>query len=99
MTKHTIDTGEATPIKVPPRQISFRYADRVHAQLQDMAMEGIIRPSTSPWCAPAMYVPKSTGEVRICVDFVKLNRVTKKTPALSHDRMDLNSNWLERKCS
>ena len=41
-------------------------------------MEGIIRPSTSTWCAPAVYVPKSTGEVRICVDFVKLNQVTKK---------------------
>ena len=78
VTKHIIDTGEATPIKVPPRQIPFHYVDEVHAQLQDMAMEGIIRPSTSPWCAPAVYVPKSSGEVRICVDFVKLNQVTKK---------------------
>ena len=76
--KHVIDTAEATPIKVPPRQIPFHYADKVHAQLQDMVTEGIIRPSTSPWCAPAVYVPKSTGEVRICVDFVKLNQVTKK---------------------
>ena len=78
VTKHIIDTVEATPIKVPPRQIPFHYADKVHAQLQDMALEGIIRPSTSPWCAPAVYVPKTTGEVRICVDFVKLNQVTKK---------------------
>jgi len=78
VTQHMIDTGEAAPIKVPPRQIPFHYAERVHAQLQDMAREGIIRPSTSPWCAPAVYVPKSTGEVRICVDFVKLNQVTKK---------------------
>ena len=78
VTKHIIDTEEATPIKVPPRQIPFHYADKVHAQLQDMVMEGIIRPSTSPWCAPAVYVPKTTGEVRICVDFVKLNQVTKK---------------------
>ena len=78
VTKHIIDTVEATPIKVPPRQIPFHYADKIHAQLQDMALEGIIRPSTSPWCAPAVYVPKATGEVRICVDFVKLNQVTKK---------------------
>ena len=78
MTKHTIDTGEVTPIKVPPRQIPFHPADQVHAQLQDMAMEGIICPSTSPWCAPAMYVPKRSGEVKICVDFVKLDQVTKK---------------------
>ena len=78
VTRHVIDTGEATPIKVPPRQIPFHYTERVHAQLEDMAKEGIIRPSTSPWCAPAVYVPKSSGEVRICVDFVKLNQVTKK---------------------
>ena len=43
-----------------------------------MADAGIIRPSNSPWCAPAVYVPKANDEVRICVDFVQLNKVTKK---------------------
>ena len=43
-----------------------------------MAQEGIIRRSNSPWSAPAVYVPKSNGEIRICVDFVQLNKVTKK---------------------
>jgi len=75
VTRHVIDTEEATLTKVPSRQIPFHYAERVHAQLEYMAKEGIIHPSTSPWCAPAVYVPKSSGEVRICVDFV---RVTKK---------------------
>ena len=50
--------GDAPPIEIPPRQILFHYADKVHAQLEDMVKEGIIRPSTSPWCAPAVYVPK-----------------------------------------
>ena len=77
-TEHTIDTSEALPIKVPPRPIPFHYAERVHHQLQEMAQEGIIQPSTSPWCAPAVYVPKPSGEIRICVDYVQLNRVTKK---------------------
>ena len=78
VTEHIIDTGDALPIKIPPRQIPFHYVDKVHTQLEDMAKEGIIRPSTSPWCAPAVYVPKSSGEIRICVDFVQLNKVTKK---------------------
>ena len=43
-----------------------------------MAQEGIIRPSNNPWCAPAVYVLKSNGEIRICVDFMQLNRLTKK---------------------
>ena len=71
VTEHMIDTGDALPIKIPPRQIPFHYVDKVHAQLEDMAKERIIRPSTSPWCAPAIYVPKSS-------DFVQLNKVTKK---------------------
>ena len=76
--EHVIDTGEAAPIKVPPRPIPFHYAERAHQQLLEMAKDGIIRPSNSPWCAPAVYVPKENGEIRICVDFVQLNRVTKK---------------------
>ena len=75
---HAIDTGDSSPVRVPPRPIPFRYAERVHRQLNEMASDGIIRPSKSPWCAPAVYVPKSNGELRICVDFIQLNRVTKK---------------------
>ena len=78
ITEHVIETGEASPVKVPARPIPFHYMDRVHNQLQEMAQEGIIRCSNSPWCAPAVYVPKSNGEIRICVDFVQLNKVTKK---------------------
>ena len=62
----------------PPWQIPFHYADKVRAQLDDMVKEGIIHPSTSPWWAPAVYIPKNSGEIRICVDFVQLNKVTKK---------------------
>ena len=68
-----MDTGEASPIKVPPRPIPFHFAEKVHKQLQEMAQDGIIQPSNSPWCAPAIYVPKDSGEIRICVDFVQLN--------------------------
>ena len=78
ITQHIIDTGNAPPVKVPPRPIPFHLVDQVQQQLTDMAQEGIIRPSSSPWCAPAVYIPKSNGEIRICVDFVQLNRVTKK---------------------
>ena len=78
VTEHIIDTGDTAPVKVPPCPIPFHYQDKVHRQLQEMAKEGIIRPSSSPWSAPAVYVPKDNGEIRICVDFVQLNKVTKK---------------------
>jgi len=78
VTYHVIDTGDATPIKVPPCPIPFHYVDKVHNQLREMAQEGIIRPSNSPWCAPSVYVPKSNGKYCICIDFAQLNQMTKK---------------------
>ena len=76
--EHVIETGEASPVKVPASPILFHFMERVHNQLQEMAQGGIIRCSNSPWCSPAVYVPKSNGEIRICIDFEQLNKVTKK---------------------
>ena len=56
ITEHTLDTGNTLPIRIPPWQILFHYVDKIHAQLEDMVKEGIIWPSTSQWCAPAVYV-------------------------------------------
>ena len=78
VTEHVIETGDALPVKVPARPISFHFKECVHTQLQEMADAGIILPSNSPWCAPAVYVPKANGKVRICVHFVQLNKATKK---------------------
>ena len=76
---HVIETGDAQPVKVlcPSHPISS-LRNVWHTQLQEMADSGIIQPSNSPWCAPAVYVAKANDEVRICIDFVQLNKVTKK---------------------
>ena len=78
VTQHIIDKGNSKPIKVPPHPIPFHYVDRVHTQLQEMFNEGIIQSSSSPRCTPAVYGPKDNGKVRISVDFVQLNQITKK---------------------
>jgi len=50
-------------------------------QVQKMLQKGVIRPSTSPWSAPAILVPKKSEDgkpkFRFCVDFRALNAVTK----------------------
>ena len=60
--EHTINTGNAQPVKVPPRSIPFHFADLVHKQLQEIAEEGVIQRSNSSWCTPAVYVPKLKGK-------------------------------------
>ena len=67
-----------TPVRVPPRHIPAHYWKEVERQLQDMLREDIIEESCSPWMAPAVFVRKKTGELRMCVDYREVNRRTAK---------------------
>ncbi|GJW62302.1 reverse transcriptase domain-containing protein [Tanacetum coccineum] len=47
-------------------------------QLQDLADRGFIRPSTSPWGAPVLFVKKKDGYFRMCINYRELNKLTVK---------------------
>nr|GEU96886.1 reverse transcriptase domain-containing protein [Tanacetum cinerariifolium] len=47
-------------------------------QLQELADRGFIRPSTSPWGAPVLFVKKKDGYFRMCIDYRELNKLTIK---------------------
>ena len=38
--------------------------------------KGFVRPSTSPWEAPILFVKKKNGSLRLCIDYKELNKVT-----------------------
>ncbi|GKD34416.1 putative reverse transcriptase domain-containing protein [Tanacetum coccineum] len=47
-------------------------------QLQELSDRGFIRPSTSPWGAPVLFVKKKDGSFRMCIDYRELNKCTVK---------------------
>ena len=75
--EHFITTTGA-PVKVPPRRIPANYRLDVEKQIQTMLKEGIIEECSSPWLAPAVFVRKKTGDIRICIDYRELNKRTVK---------------------
>ena len=44
------------------------------AQLEELLSKGFIRPSTSPWRAPVLFVKKKDGSLRLCIDYRQLNQ-------------------------
>ena len=63
-----------TPVRIPPWRIPANYRLVVEKQIQTMLKEGIIEESSSPWLAPAVFIRKKTGDIRICVDYRELNK-------------------------
>ena len=77
VTEHFIPTT-GNPIKIPPRRVPVNYQAEVQQQINTMLQQGIIEPSSSPWMAPAVFVRKKNGEIRLCVDYRELNKRTIK---------------------
>ena len=75
--EHFIPTT-GMPVKVPPHCIPANYRSEVESQIQIMLQEGVIEECLSPWMAPAVFVWKKTGDIRICVDYRELNKKTVK---------------------
>ena len=74
---HHIPT-KGQPIRVPPRRVPAPYRGEVENQINEMLEQGIITQSSSPWMAPAVFVPKKSGDLRICIDYRELNKQTTK---------------------
>lgn len=77
ITQHSIKTGEHSPIRQPLRRMPFTLRPQVDKLVQEMLDQGVVQPSSSPWASPVVLVRKKDGTMRFCVDYRRLNSVTK----------------------
>ncbi|GJX23561.1 putative reverse transcriptase domain-containing protein [Tanacetum coccineum] len=47
-------------------------------QSQELSDKGFIRPTSSPWGAPILFVKKTDGLFRMCINYRELNKLTMK---------------------
>ena len=69
--------GTAPIAKRPYRMAASELAE-LKKQLEELQRIGFIRPSSSAWGAPVLFVKKKDGSMRLCVDYRALNEVTIK---------------------
>ncbi len=75
--KHKIDTGNSAPIRQRPRRPPIAFDKEEEKIIESQLTAGVIRESKSPWASPLVYVRKKDGTARPCVDYRKLNELTK----------------------
>ena len=75
--EHEIVTTTSKPIVLPPRYVPLKYQQALEKELTKMEKDGVVGPSTSPYCAYPVIVPKKdTDEIRLAIDYRSLNDVT-----------------------
>lgn len=76
--KHQIKLNDETPFKHRPRPIRPQDLDAVRRHLQELSDAGVIREPESSFSSAIVVVKKKNGDVRLCIDYRKLNLQTIK---------------------
>ncbi|GJT31827.1 hypothetical protein Tco_0922246 [Tanacetum coccineum] len=59
----------AAPVARAPYRLAPSEMKELADQLQELSDKGFIRPSSSPWGAPVLFVKKKDGSLRMCIDY------------------------------
>jgi hypothetical protein len=70
------------PIYKRPYRMDAKQLAELKDQIKELLEKGYIRPNSSPWGAPVIFVSKKHGNQRMCVDYRALNEVTIKNKYL-----------------
>eukprot|EP00794_Sanderia_malayensis_P018389 gene18389-biopygen12333 len=78
LVQHPIDVQGAQPVRQRPYRVPETKRKIIAQEVQKMLLSEVIQPSASPWSSPVVLIEKPNGEYRFCVDYRRLNAVTKK---------------------
>ncbi|KAL5460388.1 hypothetical protein EMCRGX_G033834 [Ephydatia muelleri] len=76
--QHEVRTDDAYPIRQRVRRTAPAQREETRKLIEEMLHKDIIQPSSSPWVSPVVLVRKKDGSARFCVDYRRVNSVTKK---------------------
>ena len=68
----------AAPVAKAPYRLAPSEMQELSKQLEELLEKGFIRPSSSPWGAPILFVKKKDVSMRMCIDYRELNKLTIK---------------------
>nr|GFD30959.1 putative reverse transcriptase domain-containing protein [Tanacetum cinerariifolium] len=68
----------AAPVARAPYRLALSEMKELSEQLQELFDKGFIRPSSSPWGAPVLFIKKKDSSFRMCIDYRELNKLTVK---------------------
>ncbi|GJY25200.1 putative reverse transcriptase domain-containing protein [Tanacetum coccineum] len=68
----------AAPVARAPYRLAPSEMKELSEQLKELSNKGFIRPSSSPWGAPVLFVKKKDGSFQMCIDYRELNKLTVK---------------------
>ncbi|GJU69346.1 putative reverse transcriptase domain-containing protein [Tanacetum coccineum] len=68
----------AAPVARAPYRLAPSEMKELSEQLKELSDKGFIRPSSSPWGAPVLFVKKKDESFRMCIDYQELNKLTVK---------------------
>ena len=79
-TSHKIDVHPGSkPIKIPNRRMPLHYKEDLQSKLDVFLEKDLIAPCHSPYSSPAMLVPMKKGNIRLVIDYRRLNKQTVKS--------------------
>nr|GEW00725.1 putative reverse transcriptase domain-containing protein [Tanacetum cinerariifolium] len=80
----------AEPVAPVPYQLAPSEMKELSDQLQKLFDKGFIRPSSSPWGAPVLFVKKKDGSFQMCINYQELNKITQTLEAQTEARKPKN---------